>query len=521
MSSSFKNNTTNIIKATTIGTRILAQVGINSVEAGTTAGDVLRNGFSGGTSFYFRAGATSAAASRVFGVVENIRDKNVDIVLQGLMQYPSSLIAGAPTTENFFLSAATAGKVQSYAPTPAGQISKKVLQQATVGAFNATVIGASDFESGENVGAVQASKTSDAPVGTVLPYLSVTGNTATIPEGWVDGSTMQYLSVSDYAEYNTQFGDIFGFEETLTLTFTTSDFASGLVGTQVATDQDSTNKHDRSTGGAIVTNVDTVNNKLTIRQNKYNRTLYSSGITSGSTPLFEYSIPPDNINFERGNLIGYISSGVLDKNATPHIRHNTSNMSEPYSLQGMWPLYSTPEAANAASPNNPEGIAGSNYHIHDGRQFGVTYGTQQDQSVAFGILQKHIHTHYMPNGLKLVNYDLNTGIHNEDELQYHGATFPGGSEWDGTHNNPVTDYLMRPTGTAIQTLYTMKVKNVVAVDIPSQVTIQTLNVTHGLSAGSSANNVVTTDVAFDVQCMKNRLRDLEIRILGSEQSCTL
>jgi len=66
MSSSFKNNTTNIIKATTIGTRILAQVGLNSVEAGTTAGDVLRNGFSGGTSFYFRAGATSAAASRVF-----------------------------------------------------------------------------------------------------------------------------------------------------------------------------------------------------------------------------------------------------------------------------------------------------------------------------------------------------------------------------------------------------------------------------------------------------------------------
>ena len=85
------------------------------MEAGTTAGDVLRNGFSGGTSFYFRAGATSAAASRVFGVVENIQDKNVDIVLQGLMTYPSSLIAGAPTTENFFLSAATSGKVQSYA----------------------------------------------------------------------------------------------------------------------------------------------------------------------------------------------------------------------------------------------------------------------------------------------------------------------------------------------------------------------------------------------------------------------
>ena len=512
MSSSFKNNTTNIIKSTTIGTRILAQVGIGSVEAGTTAGDVLRNGFSGGTSFFFRAGATSAAAARVFGVVENIRDKNVDIVLQGLMKYPSSLIAGAPTTENFFLSAATAGKIQSYAPTPAGQISKKVLQQTTVGSFNATVIGASDFESGENVGAVQASKTSDAPVGTVLPYLSVTGNTATIPEGWVDGSTMQYLSVSEYPEYNTQFGDIFGYEETLTLVFPTSEFASGLVGKQVATDQDHLNKHDRDTGGAIVTNVDTANNKLTIRHNKYNRAQYASGATSGSTPLFVYGLSGFDgslVHFSRGELIGYISSGVHDKNATPMITHNQSNLAEPFSLSGYYPLYSTPGVAAAASPD------GSGYHIHgssvlaeeEGFEMGSTYGT-----------------YYMPNGLNLVRSgflgNFNEGLYDEDELQYHG----NGSDvvpHDGSHSNPVTDYLLHPTGTDIQTLYTMKVKNVVAVDIPSQVTIQTLNVTHGLSAGSSANNVVTTDVAFDVQCLKNRIRDLEIRIMGSEQSCSL
>ena len=138
----------------------------------------------------------------------------------------------------------------------------------------------------------------------------------------------------------------------------------------------------------------------------------------------------------------------------------------------------------------------------------------------------------MPNGLIVVREGGNNheGIHREDELQYHGREdidIPdniGGVRavpHDGSHSNPVTDYLIHPTGTAIQTLYTMKVKNVVAVDIPSQVTIQTLNVTHGLSAGSSANNVVTTDVAYDVQCLKNRIRDLEIRIMGSEQGCTL
>ena len=243
MSSSFKNNTTNVIKSSTIGTRILAEVPIGSIEAGTTAGDVLRNGFSGATSFYFRAGATSAAAARVFGVVETIQDKTANVVLQGLIQYPSTLISGDPTSENFFLSAATAGKVQSYAPPQASQINKKVLQQVTVGEFNAAVIGASDFESGANVGEIQASKTSDAPVGTVLPYLSASGSTAVIPEGWVDGSTMQYLSVTEFDEYNTQFGDIFGFEETLTLSFPTSEFASGLVGKQVVTDQDHLNKH--------------------------------------------------------------------------------------------------------------------------------------------------------------------------------------------------------------------------------------------------------------------------------------
>jgi hypothetical protein len=117
--------------------------------------------------------------------------------------------------------------------------------------------------------------------------------------------------------------------------------------------------------------------------------------------------------------------------------------------------------------------------------------------------------YYMPNGLIL------------GETQFHGNDPDPENRHDGSHDNPVTDYLMAPTGTAIQTLYTMKVKNIVAVDIPSQVTIQTLNVTHGLSAGSSANNVVTTDVAYDVQCMKNRIRDLEIRIMGSEQSCSL
>ena len=521
MSSSFKNNTTNVIKSSTIGTRILAEVPIGSIEAGTTAGDVLRNGFSGATSFYFRAGATSAAAARVFGVVESIQDKFANVVLQGLIKYPSSLISGAPTSENFFLSAATAGKIQSYAPTPAGQISKKVLQQTTVGLFNATVIGASDFESGANVGEVQASKTSDAPVGTVLPYLSVTGSTAAIPEGWVDGSTMQYLSVSEYPEYNTQFGDIFGFEETLTLSFPTSEFASGLVGKQVATDQPHLNKHDRSTGGAIVTNVDTANNKLTIRQNKYDRSLYASGITAGSTPLYVYYIPDNNNDFfERGDLIGYISSGVHDKNATPHIRHNTNKMSEPFSINGTYPLYGTPGAAHVASPDTTDDLfSGSNYHVHTGGFFGSTYGTQQDQGVEFGVLATHFHSYYMPNGLKLLDVGFNDGIYNKEELQYHGSSGP--VRHDGSHNNPVTDYLIRPNGSEIQTLYTMKVKNVVAVDIPSQVTIQTLNVTHGLSAGSSANNVVTTDVAFDVQCLKNRIRDLEIRIMGSEQSCSL
>ena len=521
MSSSFKNNTTNVIKSSTIGTRILAEVPIGSMEAGTTAGDVLRNGFSGATSFYFRAGATSAAAARVFGVVESIQDKSANVVLQGLINYPSTLISGAPTSENFFLSAATAGKIQSYAPAPAGQISKKVLQQTTVGSFNATVIGASDFESGANVGEVQASKTSDAPVGTVLPYLSVTGSTATIPEGWVDGSTMQYLSVSEYDEYNTQFGDIFGFEETLTLSFPTSEFAAGLVGKQVATDQPHLNKHDRSTGGAIVTNVDTANNKLTIRQNKYDRSLYASGITAGSTPLYVYGVglggaaggPGSPSYFGPGNLIGYISSGVHDKNATPMITHNQDNLAEPFSLAGYYPLYSTPGAAAAASPD------GSGYHIHgssiileDGSpEMGSTYGT-----------------YYMPNGLKLVRNigeAFNEGLYDEDELQYHAVNgSPLGYlnvPHDGSHSNPVTDYSIHPTGTAIQTLYTMKVKNVVAVDIPSQVTIQTLNVTHGLSAGSSANNVVTTDVAYDVQCLKNRIRDLEIRIMGSEQGCSL
>ena len=118
----------------------------------------------------------------------------------------------------------------------------------------------------------------------------------------------------------------------------------------------------------------------------------------------------------------------------------------------------------------------------------------------------------MPNGL---------AFGSNQNPQYHANTGVDRYTHDGSHDNPVTDYLMSPTGTAIQTLYTMKVKHVVAVNIPTQGTDETLVVTHGLSAGSSANNVITTDVAYDVQCIKNRIRDLEIRILGSEQACSL
>ena len=467
-SSNLRQNSS-IIRSDVIGTRIIAEVPVGKLESGTTAGDVLRNGFSGATSFYFRAGATSSDAARVFGVVENIQDSSAFVVLQGLIDYPDTLIAGAPSAENFYLSAATAGKIQSYAPAASGQISKKVLQQTSVGAFNAAVIGPSDGSA--NVGTVEASKTSDAPVGTVLPYLSVTGNTAAIPEGWVDGSTMQYLPVSEYSEYNTQFGDIFGYEETLSLSHTTSEFSSALIGKAVKTDRPGVDT-------AIVVGVDAANKKLTIRENRYDRPLYSAGITAGSTPLLRFN-----------DLIGYINSGVHDKNATPQLTHNTSNLAEPVSIQGYYPLYFTPNAAAAASPDD------SGYHMHGTGDLGSTYDN-----------------YYMPNGL---------AFGSNQNPQFHGNSSVERYVHDGSHDNPATDYLMAPTGTAIQTLYTMKVKNIVAVDIPSQVTIQTLNVTHGLSAGSSANNVVTTDVAYDVQCMKNRIRDLEIRIMGSEQSCSL
>ena len=187
-------------------------------------------------------------------------------------------------------------------------------------------------------------------------------------------------------------------------------------------------------------------------------------------------------------MIGYINSGSLDKIATPQITKHDSKLATPTAIKGYYPLYYSSAAAAAASPD------GSGFHRHGATAFGDTFGD-----------------HYMPNGLIM------------GKTQFHGDY--SGGEYGEDGQQPVTDYLLTPAGpagaTAIGTNYTMKVKNVTAVSIPSEVTIQTLNVTHGLSAGSSANNVVTTDVAFDVQCMKNRIRDLEIRILGSEQSCSL
>jgi len=472
-SSNLRQNST-IVRSDILGTRIIAEVPTGRLEDGVTAGDVLRHGFSGSTAFYMRAGATSESAANVFGVVENIQDQSAFVVIQGLIQYPETLISGATLEENFYLSSATAGQVQSYPPPTSGHISKKILQQTQVDSFNAVVV---NRDGSTNVGEVQASKTSDAPIGTVLPFLYNTqGGTYEIPNGWVDGITQQFLAVSEYSEYNNQFGDLFGFEETLTLQSTTSDFTTGLIGNLVET--------DREVNTAVVTGVDVSAKTITIQERNYDKSTYSSGITAGSTPLFRSSDAEHN-----RTLIGYVSSGSLDKIATPQIVKNTSNLAEPMTIEGTYPLYFTKAAASAASPD------GSGFHRHDAEQLGITSGV-----------------YYMPNGLVM------------GETQFHSFT-DGMGVHDGVHTNPVTDYVLTPGGpagaTAIGTNYTMKVKNITAVTIPTEVTIQTLNVTHGLSAGSSANNVVTTDVAYDVQCMKNRIRDLEIRIMGAEQSCSL
>ena len=141
---------------------------------GVTAGDAVRfdmlpklaDGTTDNPSYqkYVRAQADSAANAEVIGVIEDIDDGVVSVVLSGQIIMPSSRFTEAThidpssgTTGSdgghdvYFLSEATAGYIQNLAPNTATQIAKPILQRADDGDFNAHVVNYIGYQIGGQV----------------------------------------------------------------------------------------------------------------------------------------------------------------------------------------------------------------------------------------------------------------------------------------------------------------------------------------------------------------------------------
>ena len=183
MSSSTSSNlwgNTNIQDITNSGARLIMSHDISGFSGGimthplggtyagdgVTAGDVIRyDTVPDSVSYkkYTKAMGNVAENAEVVGVIETIENGVVGVVISGQIKFPSGRFATAdhiatPTiggasggNDVYFLSAATAGGVQSLAPNKSGQIAKPVLQVADDGVFNAHVVNYIGYQIGGNI----------------------------------------------------------------------------------------------------------------------------------------------------------------------------------------------------------------------------------------------------------------------------------------------------------------------------------------------------------------------------------
>ena len=143
----------NVLTLASAGARLITTIdktpddGAYTVDAGITAGDVIRYDVTTATPAYKKSQADNIENAEVVGVVESATTDSMVVVIFGQIEFPSTRFnnAGSPAgasggNDVYFLSSSTAGDVSSLAPEQVTQVVKPVLQRMDVGDFNAVVL---------------------------------------------------------------------------------------------------------------------------------------------------------------------------------------------------------------------------------------------------------------------------------------------------------------------------------------------------------------------------------------------
>lgn len=130
-SSNILSNNFNVVVTSELGSRLITQVAVSSLN-GFTGGDVIR--YDVASSGYTLSCANSASNSEVFGVVETKEEPNkLNVVLYGSINYPEERLINLED-ENFggndiyFLSSAFPGRLVNLPTTTIGTIVKPIYQ---------------------------------------------------------------------------------------------------------------------------------------------------------------------------------------------------------------------------------------------------------------------------------------------------------------------------------------------------------------------------------------------------------
>ena len=306
------SNSSNIMSSITsvnlnsIGSRILATIpkvsSVYNLEAGLTAGDVIRYDVTQSPPVYKTSLADNAENAEVVGVIESVDDDSLNVVIFGQIDYPSELftnlsVDGVPSgasggNDIYFLSPSVTGGIQNLAPTNATEVVKPILQRADDGQNNAVVLNYIGYSIG---GEIVSSDSSDRAMGEVLTVLNI--DNPNPPNNYVDVTDgSKDLSVSDYPDAYGFFGKTFGYTEKITL-----DGSVKLPSTKLGKSATQTNARSIVYNGSILS-IDSTNNTVTVRRD--------SNEPQAETNL---SLKIDGVNYT-------VTNSEVEKFTVPRIR---------------------------------------------------------------------------------------------------------------------------------------------------------------------------------------------------------
>jgi hypothetical protein len=255
-----------------------------TIDSNVFAGGVIR--YDPGTRVYSLSQANNNVNAEVVGVVETKNDNgDVTVVLRGLIKYPAGATlsvlssagvdGGSGGNDIWFLSAATAGQMQSLEPSNVTEIVKPVMQTvATSDEYNYQVLNYIGYSVG---GEIAGEVIGRLPIGSTV----VVPSDVNPPVGWIDASKEREVLITTYPEYYSYAGNFNGYVEKITLSSGPPASSTGK-------------RYVQKTAGSIsstsrIQSVNTASKEIFIRKSS------STPVTDGSKNVFienvDYGLP--------------------------------------------------------------------------------------------------------------------------------------------------------------------------------------------------------------------------------------